>query len=108
MSFSSKAPRTRISSGCRCRISTSVNITDGAIRRLSVERRTQMKIFVMGLATMLVALPAMAQRGERALSCNDRNNSSSYVSHCEMREQNVGFAGRLTVDGGMNGGVSIK
>jgi hypothetical protein len=67
-----------------------------------------MKIFVMGLATMLVALPAMAQRGERALSCNDRNNSSSYVSHCEMREQNVGFAGRLTVDGGMNGGVSIK
>jgi len=25
-----------------------------------------------------------------------------------MREQNVGFAGRLTIDGGTNGGVSIK
>lgn len=67
-----------------------------------------MKIFMMGLTALLVALPAMAQRGERALSCNDRNNNSRNVSHCEMREQNVAFAGRLTVDGGINGGVSIK
>src|SRR5581483_8685894 len=27
---------------------------------------------------------------------------------CEMREQNAGFAGRLTVDGGTNGGISVK
>jgi Putative adhesin len=69
-----------------------------------------MRISMMGLAMFIVALPAVAQPGqERALSCNDRNNNNSRnVSHCEMREQNLGFAGRLTVDGGTNGGVSIK
>jgi hypothetical protein len=68
-----------------------------------------MRLFVMMLAIAAAAVPAAAQPGQqRSLSCNDRNNNSRTVSHCEMREQNVGFAGRLTVDGGMNGGVTIK
>ncbi|HLX46202.1 MAG TPA: DUF4097 family beta strand repeat-containing protein [Bryobacteraceae bacterium] len=68
-----------------------------------------MKIFMMMAAMFVAAWPAVAQRGpERALSCNDRNNNSRSVSHCEMREQNVGFAGRLTIDGGTNGGVTVK
>jgi hypothetical protein len=68
-----------------------------------------MRLFMMTLAIGVTALPVVAQRGqERSLSCNDRNNNSRYASHCEMREQNVGFAGRLTIDGGTNGGVSIK
>jgi len=61
---------------------------------------------IFGIAT----LPIMAQRTqEKSLSCeNSSRNQSRMVTHCEMREQSVGFAGTLTVDAGVNGGVSVK
>jgi DUF4097 and DUF4098 domain-containing protein YvlB len=68
-----------------------------------------MKLSLTLMACLLAALPASAQKG--SLACNDRNNNNgrnSQVSHCEMREQTVGFAGRLSIDGGANGGVSVK
>src|SRR5262249_23228616 len=42
--------------------------------------------------------------------CNERerNSRDGQVSHCEIREQNTGFGGRLTIDAGINGGVSVK
>lgn len=63
-----------------------------------------MRAIVLILAAVL---PAAAQQG--SLSCNDRNyNNNRQVTHCEMREQTVPFAGRLSVDAGVNGGVSVK
>ena len=62
----------------------------------------------LAIITAIAALPALAQRNqERSLSCND-NDHGRQIRHCEMREQQTGFAGRLSVDSGMNGGVSVK
>jgi hypothetical protein len=55
---------------------------------------------------LIAALPAIAQ--EKKLNCENRGNQSGRVTHCEMREQSVAFAGRLSVDAGTNGGVSVK
>lgn len=52
-------------------------------------------------------LTAAAQT--KSLSCDSRSfNQDNQVTHCEMREQTVAFAGRLTVDAGVNGGVNVK
>jgi DUF4097 and DUF4098 domain-containing protein YvlB len=63
-----------------------------------------MKIFVMMFATVT----AFAQT--KSLTCDDRNNNGNdrQSRFCEMREQTIAYGGRLTVDGGNNGGVSIK
>src|SRR5271170_5577216 len=116
MSFSSSAPNTRTSMGCK--VSTSVNITDRAFRRPFIIQRaktfalrkvtimkTSVVVRTIGVLTIAFgALPARAQ-----LSCDSKGfNQDHMVTHCEMREQTVGYAGRLSVDPGMNGGVSIK
>jgi hypothetical protein len=54
-----------------------------------------------------IAATAAAQTG--TLNCDEHGYSNrNQVTHCEMREQTVPFAGRLSVDGGVNGGVSVK
>lgn len=65
-----------------------------------------MRFSTIAMVAFMAALPMAAQ--EKTLSCNDRNHNGKYVSHCEMREQTVGFAGRLSIDAGTNGGVSVK
>jgi hypothetical protein len=55
---------------------------------------------------LIAALPAFAQ--DKKLACENRGSRDGRVTHCEMREQSVGFAGRLSVDAGANGGVSVK
>jgi DUF4097 and DUF4098 domain-containing protein YvlB len=63
---------------------------------------------------LLAALPLAAQRrdvsgGNGSLSCDSRSfNQNRLVTHCEMREQTIGFSGRLSVDSGINGGVTVK
>ncbi len=64
-----------------------------------------MKLIVLIPLVAAAALPAAAQ--DRTLSCEDRS-SSNRPAYCEMREQAVPFAGRLSVDAGRNGGVSVK
>lgn len=62
-----------------------------------------MKFILLALA----AATAFAQT--KSMSCDDNNNRNDrLVSSCEMREQAIAYGGRLTVDGGTNGGVSIK
>ena len=71
--------------------------------------KTSTSIMAAVLAIFACAVPAAAQREERSLSCDrESSNRNRLVTHCEMREQTVAFAGRLSVDPGMNGGVSIK
>jgi DUF4097 and DUF4098 domain-containing protein YvlB len=55
----------------------------------------------------LAATTVFAQT--KSLSCDNNNNRNDrLVSSCEMREQTIAYGGRLTVDGGVNGGVSVK
>jgi Putative adhesin len=65
-----------------------------------------MKMASIGLGILMVAWPAAAQT--KSLSCDERNSNRNQVTHCEMREQTVAYAGRLSVDAGVNGGVSVK
>jgi len=58
-----------------------------------------------------LALSAAAWGQERKLDCQDRHGRSNdrRVGHCEMREQTVAApAGPIAVDGGQNGGLSVK
>lgn len=64
------------------------------------------KLSMMLIATLASVLPAAAQ--QKTLDCNDHNGGNRLVRHCEMREQTIGFAGRLSIDGGTNGGVTVK
>jgi DUF4097 and DUF4098 domain-containing protein YvlB len=63
-----------------------------------------MKIVLMSV--LMAAWPVAAQ--EKSLNCDSRNHNSKQVTHCEMREQTVAYSGRLSVDAGVNGGVSVK
>src|SRR5215472_17180795 len=71
-----------------------------------------MKLSAILIAGGLAILPAAAQMHNNTptLKCNERerNSRDGQVSHCEIREQNTGFGGRLTIDAGVNGGVSVK
>ncbi len=59
------------------------------------------------LVTLAAVTAATAQT--KSLACNDDNNrNGSDVRSCEVREQTIAYGGQLTVDGGTNGGVSIK
>src|SRR5947209_18123289 len=81
----------------------------------------RMRILSFAVMAAIAALPAAAQATEqmhqiqsrqdrqaRGLSCDNSNDNGRQFRHCEMREQQTGFAGRLSVDAGMNGGVTVK
>jgi DUF4097 and DUF4098 domain-containing protein YvlB len=61
-----------------------------------------MKFVLITLATVT----AFAQT--KTLTCDDNNRGDRQARSCEVREQTIAYGGRLTVDGGVNGGVSIK
>jgi DUF4097 and DUF4098 domain-containing protein YvlB len=58
------------------------------------------------LLITLAAATAFAQT--KSLACDSNNNQNRLATSCEMREQTIAYGGKLTVDGGTNGGVSIK
>jgi hypothetical protein len=63
------------------------------------------------LFILLGSLPVLAfQNPVPKLTCSDRGfHQDSLVSHCEMREQNLGTSrGAIRIDPGMNGGVSVS
>ena len=62
-------------------------------------------------ALLILAGGACAQlRDNRTpeLSCNSNNYDGDRQRFCELREQTVAGVGRLTVDPGKNGGVTVK
>jgi hypothetical protein len=55
----------------------------------------------------LGAVAAFAQT--KSLTCEQSTRHDSHqVNVCEVREQTIAYGGRLSVDGGQNGGVSVK
>ena len=61
-----------------------------------------MKVMLLTLATVA----AFAQT--KSLTCDDNNHNSGRARSCEVREQTIAYGGKMTVDGGVNGGISIK
>jgi DUF4097 and DUF4098 domain-containing protein YvlB len=58
---------------------------------------------------MLSWLPALAlaQNAEREMTCEDQWQSDR-VSHCEINEMTIPATPRLSVDGGVNGGMTVR
>src|SRR5689334_21085772 len=63
----------------------------------------------LAAATTTVPLSAQLQNNtEKQLTCNNGNNDGDRARHCDIREQTLPATGRLNVDAGTNGGVSVK
>jgi len=58
------------------------------------------------IAAMCLAPAALAQ--EKTMSCDENHNHWDRGHYCEMREVTVPAGGQLDVDGGANGGISVK
>jgi len=58
---------------------------------------------------MMSCLPALvfAQNAEREMTCDDQWQSDR-VSHCEINEMTIPATPSLSVDGGVNGGMTLK
>ena len=59
-------------------------------------------------APLLLAFVGLAFAQDKTMSCSDRNWSGDRKQFCEIREQNIPYSGRLSVDAGQNGGISVK
>ncbi len=65
----------------------------------------------IGLAASSAGVPLLAQlqdNSEKQMACQNGGYDSERARHCEIREQTAPSIGRLNVDAGRNGGVTIK
>jgi len=56
---------------------------------------------------MMSCLPALVLAQEREMTCDDHWQSDR-VSHCEINEMTIPATPSLSVDGGVNGGMTLK
>jgi DUF4097 and DUF4098 domain-containing protein YvlB len=61
------------------------------------------RILILALCCAPAALPQ-----EKTMTCDDHDRWQERGHYCEIREVTVPAGGRLDVDGGVNGGISIK
>jgi hypothetical protein len=65
----------------------------------------------IGMAVCTVSAPVFAQlqdNSEKHMTCENGGYDGDRARHCEIREQTVTSAGRLSVDAGQNGGATVK
>src|ERR1700728_3279647 len=61
------------------------------------------------IAILMLCLAPAAFTQDKALTCDDEgNHGRDRGQYCEMREVTVPAGGHLDIDGGNNGGVSVK
>ena len=66
-----------------------------------------MLVGLSGLTGLVLMQQARAQQAEREMNC-DENWQSDRASHCEINETTLAAMPRLSVDGGVNGGMTVK
>jgi hypothetical protein len=65
----------------------------------------------IGMAVLSGSVPLLAQlqdNSERQLACASSGRNNDRPRHCEMREHTLPSIGRLQIDAGQNGGVTVK
>lgn len=72
-----------------------------------------MRLSIVAIAALSAGLSAHAQmqdNQDRQLNCGQQRQwrGDNKAGHCEIKEQTLPASGRITVDGGQNGGVSVK
>jgi hypothetical protein len=63
---------------------------------------------LLGLACLGQLYAQMQDNRTKSMTCADYNHRDDRAHHCEIREQTLAAVGRLSVDPGRNGGVTIK
>jgi Putative adhesin len=90
--------------------------TDGRTARFPSGEEDSMKSLAksaawVGLAVCTASAPLFAQlqdNSEKHMTCENGGSDGDRARHCEIREQTVPSAGRLSVDAGQNGGAMVK
>ena len=65
----------------------------------------------IGLAVSTGGVPLLAQlqdNSEKQMTCSNGGYDRDRARHCEIREQSLPSIGRLNIDAGPNGGVTVK
>ena len=65
----------------------------------------------IGMAVLSGSVPLLAQlqdNNDRQLTCANGGRNNDRARHCEMREHTLPSIGRLNIDAGQNGGVTVK
>jgi DUF4097 and DUF4098 domain-containing protein YvlB len=91
-------------------IKRGTNFSFASLTTMKVRRHMKKSIFATSIL-LLAAIPGLAQAPKSptpSLNCDHADHNDRLVSHCEMREQTMVAAGRLTIDGLQNGGISVK
>ena len=70
---------------------------------MHISTRMALSLAALGLASF-----AFAQNPERELSCDEGWHNNDLVSHCEINEMTIAAVPHLSVDGGINGGMTVK
>ncbi|HYP30217.1 MAG TPA: DUF4097 family beta strand repeat-containing protein [Blastocatellia bacterium] len=78
-----------------------------------IERKILRFITLVAVALCVACVPAFVSGSsaqERKMDCNGNDHwwGDNYSGHCEIREQTISAGGTLSVNGGRNGGISIK
>jgi hypothetical protein len=61
------------------------------------------------LSLLALGLSAqMRDNTEKTMRCDNRNRNGDHARSCKITEQTIGAMGRLTIDAGHNGGVTVK
>jgi hypothetical protein len=64
--------------------------------------------FFIVLALVCSAEAQMRDNRDKQMTCDNGDRGSDRARFCQIREQSVAGPGRLVLDGGLNGGASVK
>ncbi|HUJ22680.1 MAG TPA: DUF4097 family beta strand repeat-containing protein [Bryobacteraceae bacterium] len=64
--------------------------------------------FVVAVSALCTGSLVLGQEPSREMTCDEGWQSNDQVTHCEINETALPAAQRLSVDGGVNGGMSVK
>lgn len=64
--------------------------------------------FVLMAFAATCAFAQMQDNRDKTMTCQDHNGRGDRARHCEIREQTIAGPGRLSIDGGVNGGANVK
>src|ERR1041384_5331742 len=111
MSYTYSSLKSRMIETFRRAQSVTSNSSTTTSRREEMMKKIWLKFPILAaLMICLMSISSLAQSSqERSLICDDRWSQSDRPSHCEIREQTLpATKGAINVDGGQNGGVSVK
>jgi hypothetical protein len=70
--------------------------------------KTGLTCLVLASLAGFSAYAQMQDNHDKTMSCQSNRGNSDQARHCDVREQTLAGPGRITLDGGINGGATVK